>query len=206
MKTVTAAELLILDGEQFRKEYYRWQGYCMDDSWYEFIESDFKETVEPMGIGVESIQFSGFYCQGSYASFEGRVNVAEYMKHHKLDEQYLALYLASRDDGSYIRISPSAHGNMGTGDSNMWGNQTAPSGVFKDLPQRDWEDLVDSQINEANMEDEVLMWCIDLARDLFKDLQEEYEHQTSEESFIESCECNDITFEIESEEEEEEES
>ena len=30
MKTVTAAELLILDAEQFRKEYYKWQEYCME--------------------------------------------------------------------------------------------------------------------------------------------------------------------------------
>jgi hypothetical protein len=124
------------------------------------------------------------------------------MKHHKLDEQYLALYLAAKDDGSYIRISTSHHGNMWTGDNNMWGNQTAPSGVFKDLPQTDWEDLVDAQIGEAGIEDEVLKWCQDLAHDLYVSLRDEYEYRTSEESFIESCECNEITFEIDLEEEE----
>jgi hypothetical protein len=30
---------------------------------------------------------------------------------------------------------------------------------------------------------------------LYRELRDEYEHLTSEESFIESCECNEITFE-----------
>jgi hypothetical protein len=37
----------------------------------------------------------------------------------------------------------------------------------------------------------------DISRQLYRDLRDDYEHMTSEESFIESCECNDITFEIE---------
>jgi hypothetical protein len=40
----------------------------------------------------------------------------------------------------------------------------------------------------------------DISRQIYRDLRNEYEHLTSEESFIESCECNDVTFETEDEE------
>ena len=82
----------------------------------------------------------------------------------------------------------------------MWANQTAPSGVFSDLPQTDWEELVDAQADAADMEDSVLTWCKDLAHELYINLRDEYEWRTSKEAFLESCECNEITFEVEWEE------
>jgi hypothetical protein len=164
------------------------------------IKDDFKERCEPLGIRVDDIRYCTSYSQGDGAAFSGRVDIPRCMELHNLDEKYLALYLAVKDDGSYVTIGLSHRDNMVVNDWNMWANQTAPSGVFSDLPQADWEELVDSQIDAADMEGEVLTWCKDLAADLSKDLRDEYEWRTSEESFLESCECNDITFEVEWEE------
>ena len=169
----------------------------------DYVKEMFTEECAPLGITVDTIGYCISYSQGDGAHFDGRVDIPTFMKHTKMDEKYLALYLACVDDGSYVNISTTHHGNMQMNDWNMWANQTAPSGVFSDLPQEAWEDLVDSQTDAADMEGEVLALCRDLAHDLYTNLRDEYEHQTSEESFIESCECNDITFEIESEEEEE---
>jgi hypothetical protein len=201
MKTVTAAELLILDAEQFRREYYKWQEYCMADDDMDYIKDGFKEKCSELGIEVDHIGYCISYSQGDGAHFDGRVGIPAFMEHTKMNEKYLALYLACKDDGSYVNIRTTHRGNMVCGDSNMWGNQTAPSGVFSDLPQTDWEELVDSQLNAVDMEGEVLTWCRSLAHDLYISLRDEYEYQTREESFIEFCECNDITFEIEEEDE-----
>ena len=76
-----------------------------------------------------------------------------------------------------------------------WANQTAPSGMFEGLEQEAWEELVDEQISDLNIEDGVLSFCEALARKLYTDLRDEYEHLTSEEMFIEHCEANEVTFE-----------
>jgi hypothetical protein len=202
MKTVTAAELLILDKRQFDREYYKWCEHCMDGDDLDYIKEDFKERCEQIGIRVDTIGYCISYSQGDGAHFDGRVDIPTFMEHTKMNVKYLALYLACQDDGSYVNISTTHRGNMQVNDWNMFANQTAPSGVFSDLPQEDWEDLVDAQTDEADMEAEVLALCRRLAYDLYITLRDEYEYQTSEESFIESCECNDVTFEIETEEEE----
>jgi hypothetical protein len=201
MKTVTAAELLILDKRQFDKEYYEWQTYCMDGDDMDFIKDDFTERCSQIGIRVDNIGYSISYSQGDGAHFDGRIDVARYMELSKLDEQYLALYLAVRDDGSFADISTTHRGTMQMDEWRMFANQTAPSGVFSDLPQRDWEELVDAQADAAGMEDSVLTLCKELAQDLYHSLRDEYEWRISEESFLESCECNEITFEIEEEDE-----
>lgn len=200
MKTVTAAELLILDKRRFDKEYAEWQSYCMDDDSMEHIQEEFKEACLPLGIRVDYIGYSISHSQGDGAHFDGRIDVAKYMKTHKLDEKYLALYLAVQDDGSYINVSTTHRGSMQVNDWNMYPNQTAPSGVFSSLPQTDWEELIDSQSDEAELPEAVIKWCRELAHDLYINLRDEYEWRTSEESFLESCECNDITFEVEWEE------
>jgi len=201
MKIVTAAELLILDKRQFDKEYYKWLEYCMDGDDMDHIKDDFTLRCEPLGITVDTIGYCISYSQGDGAHFDGRVDIPTFMEHTKLNEQYLALYLACKDDGSYVNISTTHRGNMQVNDWNMWANQTAPSGIFSDLPQIDWEELIDSQTDAVDMEGEVLALCRSLAHDLYISLRDEYEWYTSEESFIESCECNDITFEIEEEDE-----
>jgi hypothetical protein len=197
MRTVTAQELITLDVSRFNDEYYKWRQYRMDDDDMDYIKETFKEKCEPMGLRVDNIGYCISYSQGDGAHFEGRIDLAAYMEHTKLNEQYLALYLAVKDDGSYVNVSTTHRGNMQLNDWNLWANQTSPSGVFKDLPQEDWETLIDAQTDEADLEGTVLKWCRGLAHDLFNDLRDEYEYLTSEESFIESCECNEITFELE---------
>ena len=72
-----------------------------------------------------------------------------------------------------------------------------PSGVFKDLPQEDWDALVEEQLAAEDWEQLILDQCEALASDLHSALVDEYEYLTSEEQFIESCECNDVTFDLE---------
>jgi hypothetical protein len=68
------------------------------------------------------------------------------------------------------------------------------------LDKDTWVELVEDQSGSLDVEAEIKSTCERFMSEMYYKLRDEYEHLTSEESFIESCECNEITFEIEGEE------
>lgn len=202
MTQITAKELKTHDPKRFEKEYYKWLAYESNDDWADYTYERFIEKCVPLGVRVDECSCSGFYSQGDGAAFTGKVDLGVYMRLHKLDEKYLALYLAVLDDASRFDITVSHHGTMGLSSYNMCANQTLPSGVFSDLDQEAWDELIMEQEKYADLETDVLKYINDLADELYTDLEAEYEHMTSEESFIDSCDCNEITFDIEDEDHE----
>lgn len=147
--------------------------------------------------------FSLSYSQGDYATFEGRIMVWEWMEATKdgpqtYAEKYPALFLAAQDYGDWASVNTwhrSCNARV-TYDAHLVGN-TYPEGVFSGLDQEAWDELVEEQVDAAGLEQAMQDYVDDISRQLYRDLRAEYEHLTSEESFIESCECNDVTFEIE---------
>ena len=201
MTTVTAQELLILDERRFDAEYCKWMEYCLDYEWHQNIYDDFKETCKAHSIRVDDITFSGFHSQGGGAAFSGRMALPAFMENHGLDVKYPALYIAVKNDGSYFMVRHSRNSCMRGNDYEMYANQTAPDGIFSELDQQAWEELIEEQERDAELEDRALEFARHLADELYTNLSDEYDHLTSKESFIESCECNEITFEIRTEEE-----
>jgi hypothetical protein len=192
---LTVRELKDMDPKRFDKEYYHWCEYTGYDGWAECIEGDFRTRHAPQGVEAYSIWFS-LHGQGSYACFSGVVHAAKLMKHLKLDEEYLPMYLAMESDGSRFSVSGSWRGGIQVEfDGVPW--DTEPTGVFSTLDQEAWENLLNEQLNESDLEEVVQSFCDDICHELHKELEQEYEHMTSEESFIESCEINEVTFEIE---------
>lgn len=201
-ETVTAAELQSRYPARFQKEYSSWCEYACDYDWWEFSEEHFKSRMQAKGYDVTRIFFSISYSQGDYASFEGSINVAEWMLTKGYDETYPALFLAVKDYGEYASVNNRHRGSWPSVsfDGNCVGN-TYAAGVFKHLDDEAWDELVDEQFNAAGIEDEMQSEVAAECRQLYSDLRDEYEHLTSEESFIESCEANGITFEMEKEHE-----
>lgn len=200
MTNITATELQTIDPKRFDRECQEWREYALDYHWWESVEEGFMVDCKAQGIRVDGIQFDLSYSQRDSASFNGRVDLAEFMTHTKMNEKYLGLYLAVKDDGSYARVSSSHRGNRQV-DVECYPNQTAPSGVFSDLPQIAWEALIDEQEREAGLEKAVQTHIASLCRELYLKLRDDYEYLTSDESFIEHCECNDVTFTLETEDE-----
>lgn len=198
MKTLTAKELQAQDPKRFQKEYSEWREYALDYDWWEYTEEGFKPDASAMGVDVTRICFNLSYGQGDYASFEGQIHVAEWMEAKGYDETYPALYLSVNDYGEHATVSDrSGRGSARVSfDGNCAGN-THAAGVFKYLDDETWDELVYEQYRAAGLEDEMQSTVDELCRQLYRDLRDEYEHLTSEESFIQSCECNDVTFEIE---------
>ena len=196
--TLSAKDLQSSDPKRFQKEYSRWIEYALDYDWWDGVEDILKEDMAAKGIYVKHIHFSVSYSQSDYASFEAKVNMAEWMAHQKLDEMYPALYLALGDYGEHASVG---YGHRGAWplvnfDGHCVGN-TVPAGVFQHLDNETWDALVEEQYAESGLEEALQSFVTDACHDLYRQLRDEYEYLTSEESFIESCECNDITFDIE---------
>ena len=209
MKTVTAKELQALDPKRFEKEYWDWTRYAFEHEWWDGVEYDFTDRMAAVGVRVERINFSLSYSQGDCASFEGRVDVSMWMHHNKYskDQTYAealpALYIAVVQDGSYAlvsgspRCSPRCRADVDY-HSNI--KYTQPDGIFTHLEEGAWDELVSDQDNDADLEGNIKEWVYAQCDNLYRDLQREYEDISSEEAFIESCECNEVVFEIEGEE------
>ena len=197
MKSVTAEELKTLDPKRFEEEYYKWQEYA-GEYFAEGIQEMFTEDMAEFGVEVEEISYSGFYHQGSYAAFTGRIKIAEWMESiDGLSTEYVALYLAVREDGSCATVYTSPRGNMRVDFDGFY--ESLPVGVFSGLDQASWDELIEEQVADAALDDRLKEWCDDKANELYRTLEKAYEWATSEEQFIESCDCNDVTFEIEDE-------
>lgn len=200
MKDVSAKELKERDPKRFEKEYYKWQEYSADYDWAEWVKEDYISQMRVEGINVDNFQWDIGYSQGDGAAFNGHVVVYEWMQANpQYAEQYPALYLACKQDGSYVTLRTGRgmfmHANL---NESWWG--TDPCGIFSGLDKDTWVELVEDQSGSLDVEAEIKSTCERFMSEMYYKLRDEYEHLTSEESFIESCECNEITFEIEGEE------
>jgi hypothetical protein len=203
MPTLTAQELLEQDPKRFREEYLKWTEYALNYDWWDYIEERLKEQLEPAGVSNIKLWFSLSYSQSDYATFEGRIDVHKWMDVTKdgeltYAEKYPALRLAMEDYGDYASVTTynrtcMARVNL---DGGCIGN-TYAAGIFAGLEPEAWDELVEEQYDSAGLEQALQDYVDAISQELYTDLRDEYEHLTSEESFIESCECNDVTFEIE---------
>ncbi|MFM7008058.1 MAG: hypothetical protein ACKO0Z_01790 [Betaproteobacteria bacterium] len=197
------------DPKRFQEEYLKWTEYACDYDWWDWAEEQLREKLKPDGVTVEKVFFRLAYSQGDYATFTGYLNLAEWMEARKdgpltddtptFAEKYPALYLALQDYGDRVDITTNhreCHASVSIDNYGLSGN-TYASGVFQHLDDEAWDELVDEQWGAAGLEQALQAYVDDISRQLYRDLRAEYEYLTSEESFIESCECNDVTFEIE---------
>lgn len=180
--------------KRFEYEYEKWRYSGIGFDWYDHLYDDFKADCMAMGVYVDRIQFSGFYSQGDGVAFTGRMYIFEWMEQRGFDKTHLAAYIATKDEGSYVRLEIGRGNNMRS-NYEGWENGVGPSGIFAELDDQTWDRLVNDQLDDLNVEDEVLSFCEDLAAKLYRKLELEYEHLTSKSMFIEMCECNEVTFE-----------
>jgi len=204
---LTAQQLKELDPKRFQQEYYEWQeSGALWDEWFDSIEQNFTDEMAAHGVEVDRIAFNGFYSQGSYACFDGKVVVHKWMATEIYDdgqtyaEAFPALYLAAEQYGSAMLMTTTHRGNTNFHfDAGL--DDTTPTGIFHHLDEDGWRELVEQQDDASNLESNIRWFVESKNNELFKQLQDEYEDLTSEEAFLESCECNDITFNLENDDE-----
>lgn len=200
MPTYTPEELRSQHPKVFEKEYNAWREYMPYHDWADWIKEDFEAEMECDGIHVDNFYWGISYSQGDGASFDGHIQIDEWMEANpQYAEQYQALYLACKQDGSYITVRTGNRGhNMHFKFNESWWG-TEPDGIFTGLDKDTWVELVEDQASSASLEDEIRSTCERFMSDMYHKLRDEYEEITSEDAFVESCDCNGITFEVEGE-------
>lgn len=225
MKTIDIHTLKATDPKRFEKAYYKWLEYH-DYFDADFIIEDWANTVDsetPININYEDRNYRhspqrkynpkpdvsySIGDRGEYAAFCGRVPVHTFIQHYmpKLAEEYAWFMPEVEAYGGYIDFD-TRHESQYTeysDDMEHLLSYAEPGGLFADMDSSEYSELL-CETWRMYFEEEVLEEAGEvaekLADKLLESLRDEYEYITSEEYFIEHCEANEITFEVEEEEE-----
>lgn len=166
-----------------------------DYDWYEFVYEDWKEKLEALGYMKPDINFSGFWSQGDGASF-----TCEYLNSPEIKERFLtdeekAILTDCKIYGKVERISH-RYSHENTVRANI--SDVDYSTAIYDLEAEDYEKYI-SIVNKidaiiSDLEKEMTEDVRNLSRQIYRELEKEYEYQTSDEAVAESLISNGYLF------------
>jgi hypothetical protein len=208
---LTATQLNESDPKRFDREYGKWCENALDYDWYEPVYDQFIEGGEGKGFRVAKIYFSGFYSQGDGASWEGVVYLDEFMRTHcdMSDPRWHIVHalvdaeVLPPNVDVYRSVGSSRYYHeqtMQVGDIEAWWHDEdycVPKGVYAGANANELYISAGGDPTLEELHDMIESEVKDYARDIYKALEKEHDYLLSEESFIEHCGCNDITFETE---------
>jgi len=183
------------------RNWYRQDGLCYE--WYEFVYEDFERVCTILGVDLKTVPvrlygggtrqrpcvwFSGFWSQGDGACFEGRYGYAEAApreirghapKDRELHQIADALQSVQRRSFYQLRADI-VHRDR------YYHEYCMAISVERDSPI--------SQDMTPDAEDAIIEALRDLARWLYRQLEREYNYQTSDEMVDEAISANGYTF------------
>jgi hypothetical protein len=162
-----------------------------DNHWAHHVLEDWVERLGAIGIDTEvyDMHFTGFHSQGDGASFEGVINLKEFLEAHPdLKKNHAELYLStvpfdtlSDDYGEYTLLLRKTqhhsyyHENTITLEWEIWTNDL---GKFDDIM--------------TQAEPDILEQCREHMRQLYRELENAYEYEFSMDNFFEGVEYMDF--------------
>jgi hypothetical protein len=177
------------------------------EDWWDCTESDFTEDMEAVGIDVDNMYFSGFSSQGDGACFEGRVNdwpkflesvgytcpalttLAKQSWFFKVTQRG-HYYHENCTSFNYDMVSPNDYADDALDDfvdAHSPYNTDIQNAAFVSLLKGyDYDRLYETFVESFK----------DHMRDLYKRLEVEHDHLTSDESVLESLDASDMLTEI----------
>lgn len=176
--------------------------------WWDCTYSDFKERMRGIGIEVDRMYFSGFWSQGDGACFEGSVSdwglflgslgyTDKVLIQHAMDHFSFSV----KHSGHYYHENcTSFYADLCTPASAADEDFAEVYGPYPwdtdDVRTKAWLALL-NQYDSTKLEDEFEEAFKDHMRQLYKDLEKEYDYLTSDEVVWESLEANEMTDELE---------
>nr|WP_295741124.1 antitoxin of toxin-antitoxin stability system [uncultured Acidocella sp.] len=174
-----------------------------NDGWFEFVYDDFERICDILGVRLKTVPvrlyggdtrqksciwFSGFWSQGDGACFEGRFSYAKATSrkirdHAPKDEALhrIADTLQAVQRCNFYQL----HAEIVHRD-RYYHKYCMAISVERDSPL--WQDMT------ADAEETVIETLRDLARWLYRQLEQEYEYLTSDEVIDEAIVANGYTF------------
>jgi len=188
--------------------YYR--EHWMHDDWWDSTYEYMKEEGEHKhGFDIKEIRFSGFCSQGDGASWCGAVRLSEWIasKPTTYQEQPTTqIILALINEGwidEQIMVSFGTHHycheyTMDVEDISFTepvGDEMLESGTLKGARVEELLSIVGCAAGALyDMSKEIEEDCKSFARTIYRELESDYEAQTSEEAIGEVYACNDVWF------------
>jgi hypothetical protein len=158
--------------------------------WHESVLDYCKEKLEKFGVYKPEINYSGFWSQGDGASFTGTI-----------DSEDILVLLTSLKVLKKFRYLVD---NLRKGNIDLSVSIDRISSHYSHentcRTYLDWRvssdhvdyDLVASRARE--LEEYLEEWRVDTCHEIYKDLETEYDYQTSREQIIETLEANEYEF------------
>lgn len=192
-------ELKETDPARFEKEYQAWAHDNLGYDWWDDEYEDVKARGKERGFDISDIWFQFSCSHGDGATWEGNVDLREFAKAHGLlaDPVWSAV-LAVADDGradSILTIYTQGQRNTMRAESvSVYLSGTIERGAYAGMDAQDLIDAVGGESVFDDIENAVLNAANDFAGDVYRRMVDEYEYRISEESFVEHCDCNEVTF------------
>lgn len=155
------------------------------DQWYEHVHENFTESMKEQGVRVDNIMFSGFWSQGDGACFEGEVE--DISKLVDLDEYPMIKMILGMDKGSigitidYNAIHHYYHEHSVDIDikhDEFYDMMDAPSEVHQHVIKSYDEKLAEEMGGFSKDAVDILRGNM---KQLYRNLEREYEYLTSDE-------------------------
>jgi len=186
------------------------QGFEPDGRWWSDVYTQYIGEGVAKGFNINHIYFSGFWSQGDGASWAGYIDIVDYVTYHWADapvrQEMMHALLASGDMFSRHNATVRTSGRynheytmhleeVGKDDTEGSDGVNCPGSPFHGAcVDTVWEALgyTDPALHDLN--EELLEAARDYAREIYKALEAEYEHQTSDEYLADMCEANEYRF------------
>lgn len=182
------------------------EGMCDGYDWWDNVFEDWVEKLRALDYEDIDIQFSGFWSQGDGASFTARRG-----PNHDTDEAVQAAWLQLKAAAALLGgtldkwadLPDLAWGNVHRIDNRHsheytvrvdWENYADGPGEDEDDLTLQWHDL---HTAIENYYEDLTETVRDLCREIYSDLETEYEYLTADEQVIESIESLDVEFDEE---------
>lgn len=162
-----------------------------DNHWAHHVLEDWVERLGAVGIDTEvyDMHFTGFHSQGDGASFQGAINLKEFLEAHpELKARHSELYLStvpfdtlSDDYAEYnvlLRKTQHSHYSHENTITLDWDIETNDDGKF------------DKVMTDA--EPDILEQCREHMRQLYRELENAYEYEFSMDNFFDGVEYMDF--------------
>lgn len=182
----------------------RYRDINVDHQWWDYVYSYFTEDMKAIGIDVRRMYFSGFWSQGGGACFNGKLdNTLVYLDHHHQDQYPMIRKLLEHSGEVYVECEQSGryYHEMCT---SIWVSADTLAGMlpqpteFHEQIAEQWQDLLNKEVDDFE-EDVTEQWRTYM-RDLYRELEEEYDRLTSDEAVWEAIEANELYTDAEDEE------
>jgi hypothetical protein len=147
------------------------------DDWHNPDIDYMQSELEEIGYTDAKIGYSGFWSQGDGAHFTATVDIAKFLKSHKLVSKYRKVYKEAENCTLVIK-------HRGPYQHEMY--------MYTESESYGMSEAVQNEL--AKLETYVLEEARDEARKIYKILSKQYDALTSDEEVIETIKSNEYTF------------